>query len=278
MRLEAIAKDTVEIIKNGCYHLDNQQKISIGEDLNTCIAETKLYDSDTLANIQKQVISSDRPFTDTEFAVINETTLMGADRLAKSNSFAKIGILNFASAKNPGGGFLRGAQAQEESLARSSGLYASLIKYPEYYDFHRQQKNLLYSDRMIYSPNCPVFKTDQGNFLETPYLVDFITSPSPNFGEIVKKQTQDIDKIADVIYTRGAKVLSLFAAHHCDAIILGAWGCGVFRNNPAVVAQMFADLLSNNSLFYGRFKYVLFSVLDNSKNQQNLAEFQTRFT
>lgn len=107
MKLVAIAQDTLDIIKSGCYYLNTGKKISIGEDLNTCVAATKLYDGDILANIQKQVISSDRPFTETEFIVVNETTLMGAERLSKSNSFQKIGVLNFASAKNPGGGFIK---------------------------------------------------------------------------------------------------------------------------------------------------------------------------
>jgi len=185
--------------------------------------------------------------------------------------------LNFASAKNPGGGFLRGTQAQEESLARSSGLYKSLLKCPEYYDFNRSNRSLLYSDRMIYSPGCPVFKKDDGTLLSTSYIVDFITSPAPNAGEIEKKQSQDKGKISEVLYVRGAKLLSLAAYHQCDALVLGAWGCGVFRNDPAIVAQMFADLLLANGQFSGRFKSVLFSVLDTRGERKIFREFLNRF-
>jgi uncharacterized protein (TIGR02452 family) len=210
--------------------------------------------------------------------VKNETTLMGAERIAKTNKFHKIGVLNFASARNPGGGFLNGAQAQEESLARSSALYKSLLKCPDYYDFHRAYHSLLYSDRTIYSPSCPVFKNDDGTLLEQPYFVDFITSPAPNAGQVQRKQPQDIGKIEEVLQIRGSKILSLAAYRGCDALILGAWGCGVFQNDPSMVARMFADLLLTKGQFWGRFKSVIFSVLDTSKEQKIFTEFHKLFS
>ena len=176
--------------------------------------------------------------------------------------------------KNPGGGFLKGAQAQEESLARSSALYKSLLLCPEYYEFHRRNGSLLYSDRMIYSPDCPVFKQDDGTLLEEPYLVDFITSPAPNAGAILRNRPKDLDLIPEVFYARTTKLLSLAAYHNCDTLILGAWGCGVFRNQPSLVATMFADLLLANGPFWGRFKKVIFSVLDSSKNKGTFMEFE----
>lgn len=277
MNRVAIAQNTLDILNAGYYHLPRGKKVSIGQDLATCLANSRFYEPHPLSTMQIEVVSSPPPFAKTQFAVRNETTLTGAEKLS-SEPFQKIGVLNFASAKNPGGGFLKGAQAQEESLARSSALYFSLIKYPEYYEFHRNQKDFLYSDRMIYSPHCLVFKTDQGALLETPYPVDFITSPAPNAGEVAKQQPQLIQKLPDVIYSRGAKVLTLAAYHQCDSLILGAWGCGVFRNNPAVVAQMFADFLLPGKPFYGRFKMVLFSVLDTSTSGQIFNEFKARFS
>jgi uncharacterized protein (TIGR02452 family) len=72
-------------------------------------------------------------------------------------------------------------------------------------------------------------------------------------------------------------LLSLAVYHDCDALVLGAWGCGVFKNDPSMVAQMFADLLLPNGQFWGRFKSVLFSVLDSSKQRRIFAEFNSRF-
>lgn len=277
MRLVAIAQDTLKILEAGYYVSPAGERVDIARELVSCIAQTKCYDPDRLEQIQKEVLASTPQLSHTEFTVRNETTLMGAEIMAETQQFEKIGVLNFASAKNPGGGFIRGAKAQEESLARSSGLYKSLLKCPEYYDFHRSNRSLLYSDRMIYSPSCPIFRKDDGNLLSKSHLVDFITSPAPNAGEVAKKQSQDKGKIREVLYIRGAKLLSLAAYHRCDALVLGAWGCGVFRNDSAMVAQMFADLLLANGQFLGRFKSVLFSVLDTREERKIFTEFFNRF-
>ncbi|MFB2892971.1 TIGR02452 family protein [Aerosakkonemataceae cyanobacterium BLCC-F50] len=277
MDRKAIAQDTLKILEDGYYQSPEGKRVDIARELVSCIAQTKCYDLPEIEQIQKAVIAETPKFSNTVFAVKNETTLMGAEFMARTKQFERIGVLNFASAKNPGGGFLRGAQAQEESLARSSGLYKSLLKCPEYYNFNRSNGSLLYSDYMIYSPGCPVFKKDDGTLLSTSYIVDFITSPAPNAGEIEKKQPEDQEKINEVLYIRGAKLLSLAAYHECDALVLGAWGCGVFRNDPAIVAQMFADLLLANGQFSGIFKSILFSVLDTRGERKIFTEFSNRF-
>jgi uncharacterized protein (TIGR02452 family) len=274
----AIAQDTVKIIDTGYYESPTGRRVDIAGELAACVDSTKCYEPDLLSQIQQEILSNTVSFSDSEFEVRNETTLTGTERLAKSQQFQKIGVLNFASAKNPGGGFLKGAQAQEESLARSSALYSSLLRCPEYYDFHRSHSSLLYSDRIIYSPGCPVFRRDDGTLLEQPYLVDFITSPAPNAGEIWRNQPEDRQKIPEVLCDRGAKLLSLAAYYNCDALVLGAWGCGVFRNQPSMVAQMFADLLLDKSRFGGRFKSVLFSVLDSTETKRTFTEFSDRFS
>ncbi|MBE9119047.1 TIGR02452 family protein [Lusitaniella coriacea LEGE 07157] len=277
MRRKAIAQDTLKILKAGFYESPSGVQVNLNSELASCLSETKCYNPDSLDRIKQEIFSTDLKFSQTEFEVRNETSLSGAERMAKSQEFQKIGVLNFASAKNPGGGFLNGAQAQEESLARSSALYSSLLKCPEHYEFHRSHKSLLYSDRVIYSPTCPVFKTDNGTLLESAYFVDFITSPAPNAGQVRRNYPQEVEKIPEVLRERGAKVLSLAAYNNCDALVLGAWGCGVFRNDSAMVAQMFADYLLPGGQFWRRFKKVLFSVLDSSKEQNTFTEFDRRF-
>ncbi|GAB1545126.1 TIGR02452 family protein [Scytonema sp. NUACC21] len=277
MRRIAIAQNTLEILETGNYISPHGNHVDIARELEYCFDWTKCYNPERLSKIETEVLESVFPFSDTKFEVRNETTLMGAERIAKTGKFQKIGVLNFASAKNPGGGFLKGAQAQEESLARSSALYKSQLKCREYYDFHRAERSLLYSNWMIYSPSCPVFKNDDGTLLEHPYVVDFITSPAPNAGMIQKNQPQALGKIPEVLQSRTSKVLSLAANRGCDALILGAWGCGVFRNDPAMVAQIFADFLLAGGQFSGRFKSVIFSVLDSSKQQGTFTEFYKRF-
>ncbi|MDE7477756.1 MAG: TIGR02452 family protein, partial [Lachnospiraceae bacterium] len=81
----------------------------------------------------------------------NLSTVDAIRKLANEGRNA-IGVLNFASAKNPGGGFLNGAMAQEESLAASSTLYRTLTAHEEYYQSNRAQSSMMYTDHAIYSP------------------------------------------------------------------------------------------------------------------------------
>lgn len=272
-----IATDTVQILEQGKYSNQNGEIVDIKKQLKKCVDETQYLEPDELASIRDNILQKDSQYPTTDFEVKNETTLVGANSLSNLQSEGKIGVLNFASAKNPGGGFLNGAQAQEESLARSSGLYASLLKARKYYDSHRSQKSCLYSDRMIYSPCCPVFRDDNGVLLDKPYSVDFLTSPAPNTGVVKSREPENADKIESVLEARGGKLLGLFAYNGCENLVLGAWGCGVFQNEPKIVAQMFWKHLGPEGAFYGRFKKIQFSVFDRTKDKSTFKAFERVF-
>ncbi|HEX5441188.1 MAG TPA: TIGR02452 family protein, partial [Ktedonobacterales bacterium] len=161
MDTKAIAEGTLAALEAGYYTTPDGATIAIDAMLAACVGNTRYYEPDDLDAIFQQVVAQPGSSA-TSFAVANETTLQACARLVASQQYQRIGVLNFASARNPGGGFLRGARAQEESLARSSGLYHSLRQYPQFYAFHRAQETTLYSDRMIYSPACPVLRDDAG--------------------------------------------------------------------------------------------------------------------
>lgn len=272
MDAKAIARETVEALEKGQYITPEGQTIDLTALLATCLNSTQSYEPDGLSRIREQVLA--RPASHlTTFAVVNETTLQGCARLIASQQYRQIGVLNFASARNPGGGFLGGARAQEESLARSSGLYFSLRACPEHYAFHRAQDTCLYSDRMIYSPACPVFRDDAGRWLAQPYVVDFITSPAPNAGVILRNEPENQKYIKPVLAERASKILALAAYQGCDALVLGAWGCGVFRNDPRMVAAIFYGYLHPTGLYSNRFRHILFSVYDTSRSQDTYTIF-----
>lgn len=277
MNRVAIARNTLEILDAGYYRAPSGKRVDLASEVRSCSEKTQCFDGEMLSEIRDRVFRETPRFSNQKIEVRNETTLAGAERMASSGQFEKIGVLNFASARNPGGGFLNGAKAQEESLARSSALYPSLLRCPEYYDFHRSHKSLLYSDRTIYSPGCPVFKRDDGTLLEHPYWVDFITSPAPNAGAIARNQPENLNPIETVLRDRGQKFLSLAVYQGCNALVLGAWGCGVFKNDPEMVSQLFADLLGCDRPFENRFKMVLFSVLDTTPAQKIISAFQNQF-
>jgi uncharacterized protein (TIGR02452 family) len=113
--------------------------------------------------------------------------------------------------------------------------------------------------------------------LEKPYLVDFITSPAPNAGAVRRNEPDNIFRIMPVLRERSEKVLALAAHQGCDVLVLGAWGCGVFQNEPVNVAQVFSEHLHADAPFWGRFQKVVFAVLDNSAEQATLAAFRERF-
>lgn len=274
---KAAAQETVSILEHGTYRAPTGGQVSLTEWMAACLEGTRCYDPEQLAEIRRQVVAESPAFSETHVEVVNETTLEAAARLAADGTPGRPGVLNFASARNPGGGFLGGAQAQEESLARSSGLYPSLLRCPAYYDFHRSHRSTLYSDRMIYSPECPVFRKDDGELLETPYRVDFITSPAPNAGAIRRNEPENVSRIEPALRERGEKVLALAASHGCDVLVLGAWGCGVFQNDPVVVAETFARSLGDGGPFQGRFRRIVFAVLDRSPEQATFTAFHERF-
>lgn len=261
----ALAKETLAILEKGCYQLGDGRTVSIAEETRSCVGATQLFRPHDLARIRDEVLSQPGLSESVAIEVENETTLAGVARLLRDHS-APVAALNFASAKNPGGGFLSGSQAQEESLARSSALHASLINAWDFYEQHRQDSTPLYSDSMILSPGCPVFRDDAGNLLSDIQLATFITAAAPNAGALKDTAPELLDRIPEVFANRAEYVLALAASQGYRHVVLGAWGCGVFRNDPDTVADVFMTLLGSDR-WANRFSRVVFSILDPSSEQ-----------
>jgi uncharacterized protein (TIGR02452 family) len=182
-----------------------------------------------------------------------------------------VAALNFASARHPGGGWLSGARAQEESLARASGLVACIAGDPMYVR-HERMRDALYTSSAIYSPNVPVFRDDDGQLLDTPYLVSFITAPAVNASIVLERNRSRRAEITATMRERVARVLAIAAMHGHAALVLGAWGCGVFKNDPAEIAGSFADAL--RAPFRGAFAQVVFAVLDLTSEHHLIGAFE----
>ncbi|WP_155374987.1 TIGR02452 family protein [Catellatospora vulcania] len=247
-RLREIARQTVEIAERGHYHNAAGSEVRIGPAVREAVAGTRHHEPD-----EELAVAGERT-TRPVIEVTRESTLVAARRAGPAAA-----CLVFASAKNPGGGFLGGAKAQEESIARASALYPSLLAVPDFYAYHRAQRDLRYSDRVIYSPGVPVFRDDKGNLLDEAYRTSFLTAAAPNLGAIARNQPEHVPDVPAVLLRRATRVLEVAAAHGHRTLVLGAWGCGVFRNDPAVVAQAFADALRT----VDRFDRVVFAIYDN---------------
>ncbi len=264
MNRKEIATDTLNILERGALKIGSREH-NIRAALDRAVAGTQLY-----SGIERGLQFEGDGSYDTAVRVTNETTLEALARLALEQD-DEVMCLNFASAKFPGGGFLNGAQAQEESLARSSGLYSCLLSKQAFYDLHREQDNLLYSDQLIYSPGVPVFRSDEGDLLK-PYYAAFITCAAPNAGAIADNQRDSTHLIPDVFHQRASRLLGLAAAKKHKRLLLGAWGCGVFRNNPEMVARAFYDLLTNQ--YRGVFQEVVFAIFDRTKDSKIYVAFE----
>ena len=267
-----VANQTLQILEEGQYRLPEGQTVKIASEINDCCESTQLFQPEDLQRLLAQHHRQPPPGGRTEIEVANETTLCGIRRLA-AECDGPVAALNFASAKNPGGGFLGGSQAQEESLARASGLYRSLMKAWPFYEHHRGLKSLLYTDAMILSPRCPIFRDDSDALLGGPHVAGFITSAAPNAGAIRDKRPEELQQLPATFRRRAEYVLALAAAQGYKYIVLGAWGCGVFRNDPEMVADIFTQLLASPG-WSGRFSKVLFSVLDRSPDLSTFRAFE----
>ena len=273
----ALARETLSILEEGRYTDSNGVRVDISRQVAACVAGTVLYKPAELAELVATLDMATIGSRVTQFEVNGETTLAAARRIVGEFGGERTLCLNFASAKNPGGGFLGGSQAQEESLARSSALYASLISQPTYYEANRACRTAIYTDHMIVSPNVPVFRNDGGKLLPQPYAVGILTAPAVNAGAVLTNEPANEAYIVPKLIERIEMVLAVAVQRGYLRLILGAWGCGVFRNDPATIAGLFAKALQSDKRFSNWFSVVTFAVLDGSAEQRYISPFRKAF-
>jgi uncharacterized protein (TIGR02452 family) len=262
-----IAADTLALIEKGAY-----EAAGVRHDLAALVAAaaaaTRYYDLADIAALPGPARSNAAGAVE----VVAQSTLVAMQEMTGQGM--RLAALSFASARNPGGGFLRGAQAQEESLARSGGLYPCLLRAAPFYEAHRRARDLCYSHRMIFSPGVPFFRNDAGDLLDAPYTADIITAAAPNYGALQANGAAHLHLVPDLLRQRADRVLALAAHHGHTHLVLGAWGCGVFRNPPAVVAGAFAALLGPGGPYHRAFERVRFAIYDRSRNQEVATAFK----
>lgn len=203
---------------------------------------------------------------------------------------ARICVLNFASAVNPGGGVKSGSSAQEEGLCRCSTLYPCLNRkelWEGYYDVNRAAHNPLNSDACIYTPGIVICKTDTGHperMEEADWVsVDVISCAAPNLRDVpanrYNPQNGEPIKLTDseqydLHLQRAKHILHAAAVNREDILVLGAFGCGAFRNNPVPVAKAFHDALKEYRKY---FRVVEFAVFCKGYETRNYDAFKREF-
>ena len=209
--------------------------------------------------------------------VTNRDTFTAAKEYANiinSTNEGFVGVLNFASSTNPGGGVTKGSTAQEECLCRCSNLYLTLYQEKcirEYYNINKKYMSNLGSDAIIYSRNVYVFKDKDYNMLPVKdrFYVDVLTCAAPNLRENPRNQynsnaseeklTLTDEELYNIHVKRARNILNVAVKNEDDYLILGAFGCGAFRNNPEIVAKAYKDVLQD---YMYCFKVIDFAIID----------------
>jgi len=244
-------KDTLQIINTNEKLLATTKAAVKNTNLFTPLVDNMLRNE----NLKKAVVT-----------VIEDTSFHAAKRLVKQGY--KVAVLNFASAVNPGGGVTAGAMAQEECLCRSSNLLPCLKQrklMQDYYMPNRIANNPVYSDKLIYSKGVTVFKTDD----TVPVLmsenewfkVDVITCAAPNLRNVQKFNE---DGLYEIFTSRIHSILDHAYLQGVDSVVLGAFGCGAFKNPPEIVAKAFKSEIESE--FSNVFKNIIFAIKKSSNN------------
>lgn len=152
-------------------------------------------------------------------------------------------VLNFSSYKNPGGMFYEGSKAQEECLCHESYLYNVLKEIKDFYEWNKKNLNkALYKNRAIYSKNVRFLRGEES------VRVDVLTCASPNFKAANKYKNVTREENHEVLKNRIKFIKNICENHEVKTLILGAYGCGVFRQDPYEVALLFQTIFTNSEI------------------------------
>ena len=278
-----ILNDTLRICSAGCYEYGGMRvdlKLSAAE-----MMKVKVFLPDQIDAVVKETDFSALQ-TETECIITCENidsftmALKRKDNPTYSTD-KEVLVLNFANSVNPGGGVRRGARAQEEDLCRTSTLLLSLEsdEAKPYYLYNRALQTVLASDAVIFTPSVEVIKNRKGELLGHPFTVSVMTCAAPMF-------TYDLEGLSlqeyeDLFYNRIVTMLKLAACQGYKSLVLGAFGCGAFDNDAALVSDLFLRALQELGIYGDKqrkiFHSVDFAVLDRSEDQYNYDHFARNF-
>lgn len=207
------------------------------------------------------------------------------DVAKRYRALGKVAVLNFANPETPGGGVQFGAMAQEECLCRSSNLFACISAsnvFEEYYGYHRSVRSHFYTDRLIYTKEVTVFKDDNLVPQMLPendwFEVDVITCAAPY---IAKRKYTNTVALCSLFKNRIKNIFEAALDNNVDVLVLGAFGCGAFKNPPNIVARAFNEVIKENR-YQDSFKQIVFAIKSTTNNAPwdacpNLVAFELEF-
>lgn len=272
-----IFQDTERVVKSNARLSETIKKSTRNQKL--------ILEQDEVCEVLGDVDSKRNRYKDKARVIVSKKRSFEA---ASAYSGKKVCVHNFASATTPGGGVLKGSSAQEECLCRCSTLYFNLntpAMWDGFYSPHREVKNPVHNDDCIYTPGVVVIKSDTASpklLSEKDWFsVDVVTCAAPNLRLMPSNHMNMSDgeqkvKITDeelkrIHVKRWTKILDVALAEENEVIILGAFGCGAFENDPEVVAQVAKEVIEN--YLYG-FKVIEFAVYCSPRDEANYRIFE----
>ena len=259
------------------------ENIAVFEDtVSVCEKSSRLIESIKTSRKTQIFIGEGDPLSDAsktprfekeaEIIISKKRTFEAAQDYAKLGE--KVAVLNFASSTNPGGGVVNGAGAQEECLCRISTLYFTLDtdeNWKRFYNPHRKARTPLHNDDILYTKNITVFKSDTTSPKLLPenewYDLDVITCAAPNLrenpsnhynsGDGNQRLILNNEELYSLHEKRDSRIFDAAASQNVDVLVLGAFGCGAFMNDPKVVAKV---MLSLAKKYAHSFKTIEFAV------------------
>lgn len=150
---------------------------------------------------------------------------------AKSMGHDRVAVMNLASGTCPGGGYLNGAMAQEESICYRTTLGSTLAAV--------QSDVFPFEHEVIFTPNVMVIKDRKYRDLPRPETISVVSVTAHRKA----KKTLTPDQVSQ-LERRIRQCLIACEEHKMQSVVLGALGCGVFQNNPVQVANCFRNVLS----------------------------------
>lgn len=225
---------------------------AFSEETKTTVARSKIFENGVVKEFST-LLNSQLPFIEVKNLTSDEAVWYMVGDCC---------VLNFASFTRPGGGFINGSMAQEEALCHASNLYEVLVNFKDRYDdnYHSNMNHGVYKNWAIYSPDI-IFIDEENKPSERIISADVITCAAPN----KKAATEVKNEYFDMCLNSRIKfILDVCEQNRVKKLILGAFGCGVFGNDPETVADMFM-----HHLVSGRYSFqeVLFAIPANTKRE-----------
>lgn len=273
----AVFEDTVSVCEKSLRLIESikasrKTQIFIGE-------EEKLSDASKAARFEKEA----------EIIISKKRTFEAAQNYAKQGE--KVAVLNFASSTNPGGGVVNGAGAQEECLCRISTLYFTLDtdeNWKRFYEPHRKARTPLHNDDILYTKNITVFKSDTTSPKLLPesewYDVDVITCAAPNLrenpsnhynsGDGNQRLILNNEELYSLHEKRDSRIFDAAASQNVDVLVLGAFGCGAFMNDPKVVSKVMLNLEKKYAHSFKTIEFAVYCPPYDDSNYRAFMELQ----